>query len=363
MNIDAQTPGVNVAGKEFLLSDYLQYGVVKGQQTSFATRADAIAAVDNPVLLDTYTQAGNLLAGADPEYLALVVYMPKTVGNEANYRGQTAPKIELGVNLVATQDTVESDSFDNQYDTGAAYEKVYVDNGNGTYTENGQLYVLIEDTYIPVTADDTVDGLYTNANGDAYVATEQAVKSTFENGADQITLIQDVSLKNTGSYGNGTPDTYILTPNAVLDLNGHTITVLSNDRFMIAGSGTVIKNGQIKAGPMSGSATGKISYSLAVTANSQDVVIENIVCEGGIEVLGRSTATLRNVTVTATNFYTIYLVGGATATVESGDFTAKSGLQHFYIQDGGSELILKGGTFSGGTPTKTGSGTLTNLIG
>ena len=363
MNIDAQTPGVNVAGEEFLLSDYLQYGVVKGQQTSFATRADAIAAVSNPAALDTYTQAGNLLAGDAPEYLTLVVYMPETVGNEANYRGQTAPNIELGINLVATQDTVESDSFDNQYDANAAYEKIYVDNGNGTYTENGQLYVLIDDAYIPVTADNTVEGLYTNANGDAYVATQQAVKSTFENGVDHITLIQNVSLENTGSYGNGTPDTYILTPNAVLDLNGYTITVLSNDRFMIAGSGTVIKNGQIKAGPMPGSATGKISYSLAVTANSQDVVIEDLVCEGGIEVLGRSTATLRNVTVTATNFYTMYLVGGAIATVESGDFTAKSGLQHFYIQDGGSELILKGGTFSGGTPTKTGSGTLTDLIG
>ncbi|MBS5733072.1 MAG: SipW-dependent-type signal peptide-containing protein, partial [Clostridiales bacterium] len=70
LNIFAETPGVNVAGEEFLLSDYLQYGVVKEQQTSFATRADAIAAVGNPVALDTYTQAGNLLAGADPEYLA-----------------------------------------------------------------------------------------------------------------------------------------------------------------------------------------------------------------------------------------------------------------------------------------------------
>ena len=365
MNILSETAGVNVDGQTFNLSDELQYGAVLNQSVPFANRDVAIDAVTSPVALSTPYASGemHLAANAEPQYLALVVYMPKTVGNEANYRGQTAPKIELGVNLVATQDTVESDSFDNQYDTGAAYEKIYIDNGNGTYTENGQLYVLIEHTYIPVTADDSVDGLYTNANGDAYVATEQAVKSTFENGADQITLIQDVSLKNTGSYGNGTPDTYILTPNAVLDLNGHTITVLSNDRFMIAGSGTVIKNGQIKAGPMSGSATGKISYSLAVTANSQDVVIENIVCEGGIEVLGRSTATLRNVTVTATNFYTIYLVGGATATVESGDFTAKSGLQHFYIQDTGSELILKGGTFSGGTPTKTGSGTLTNLIG
>ena len=120
INITNETPGTNENGEQFLLSDYLQYGVVDGRDTAFATRAEAIAAVQNPAPLDTYTKAGNLAAGADPQYVALVVYMPETVGNEANYRGNTIPTIELGLNLTATQDTVESDSFDNQYDAGAA---------------------------------------------------------------------------------------------------------------------------------------------------------------------------------------------------------------------------------------------------
>ncbi len=120
LNITSETPGTNVNGAQFLLSDYLQYGVVDGQDTAFATRADAIAAVKNPVSLDTtYGKEGKLAAEADPQYVALVVYMPQTVGNEANYRGNDVPTIELGINLVATQDTVESDSFDNLYDQSA----------------------------------------------------------------------------------------------------------------------------------------------------------------------------------------------------------------------------------------------------
>ena len=81
----------------------------------FANRDAAIDAVTSPVALSTAYTSGemHLEANAEPQYLALVVYMPKTVGNEANYRGDTVPTIELGVNLVAAQDTVESDSFDN----------------------------------------------------------------------------------------------------------------------------------------------------------------------------------------------------------------------------------------------------------
>ena len=116
INITNETPGTNENGEQFLLSDYLQYGVVDGQDTAFATRAEAIAAVQNPAPLDTYTKSDNLAAGGDPQYVALVVYMPETVGNEANYRGDAVPTIELGLNLTATQDAVESDSFDNLYD-------------------------------------------------------------------------------------------------------------------------------------------------------------------------------------------------------------------------------------------------------
>mgnify|MGYP007115385227 CR=1 FL=1 len=56
----------------------------------------------------------------DTVYLAMVVYMPETVGNEANYAtGAAVPTINLGVNLVANQYTYEEDSFDNQYDSDA----------------------------------------------------------------------------------------------------------------------------------------------------------------------------------------------------------------------------------------------------
>jgi hypothetical protein len=48
--------------------------------------------------------------------------MPETVGNEANYKtGTNAPKIDLGINLYATQYTYEEDSFGNDYDKDAAW--------------------------------------------------------------------------------------------------------------------------------------------------------------------------------------------------------------------------------------------------
>ena len=75
--------------------------------------------------------------------------------------------------------------------------------------------------------------------------------------------------------------------------------------------------------------------------------------------LGNGTsATLRNVHVTATNFYCIYLAGGATATVESGEYNAASGKVHFYTEIASDKVILKGGTFSGGQATHGGRGQL-----
>ena len=104
--------------------------------------------------MDTYTKAGNLAAGANPEYVALVVYMPETVGNEANYRGNAIPTIALGLNLTATQDTVESDSFDNTYDENADDALLF---DGGTTTINQNVTVLNADgTAVTATGDGTV---------------------------------------------------------------------------------------------------------------------------------------------------------------------------------------------------------------
>ena len=55
-------------------------------------------------------------------YATLCLWMPSSVGNEANFlTGTTPPEINLGITVVATQYTYENDSFDNKYDEGAAY--------------------------------------------------------------------------------------------------------------------------------------------------------------------------------------------------------------------------------------------------
>ena len=116
VTVAGETAGTNVAGESFKLSDYLMFGAVEGQDTKFASRGAAIAAVTNPASLSNYSKPGNLVKDSE-DYVALVVYMPETVGNKANYKtGTTAPSIQLGVSVTATQDKVESDSFGTDYD-------------------------------------------------------------------------------------------------------------------------------------------------------------------------------------------------------------------------------------------------------
>ena len=152
MNILSETAGVNVDGQTFNLSDELQYGAVLNQSVPFANRDVAIDAVTSPVALSTPYASGemHLAANAEPQYLALVVYMPKTVGNEANYRGDVVPTIELGVNLLATQDTVEEDSFDNLYDQDA-WEEVSDAAGLQAAISEGKTASLTQDIVLDST--------------------------------------------------------------------------------------------------------------------------------------------------------------------------------------------------------------------
>ena len=122
VNVANEVSGTNVNGESFKLSDYIKMGVVENQSTSFADRNAARTAVTDAGNIATYTKTGSIAANdTNAQYVALVVYMPETVGNEANYVGDTAPSIDLGVKLVATQYTKESDSFDDQYDKDATY--------------------------------------------------------------------------------------------------------------------------------------------------------------------------------------------------------------------------------------------------
>ncbi len=126
INIVNEVESVNVEGKALRLSNYIMFGAINDVETPYADRAAARAAVTEAKVLSTgYTKTGSIEAGGAAQYVALVVYMPENVGNEANHReGAAAPKITLGINLMATQYTSEEDGFGKDYDEGAKFDGV-----------------------------------------------------------------------------------------------------------------------------------------------------------------------------------------------------------------------------------------------
>ena len=129
INIVSETEGVNAAGEAFKLSDYIQFGVVEnvnGETGAYDDRAAAVGDVSEAKKIsEGYTKASSMASGEEL-YVALVVYMPETVGNEANHNGTDIPEIELGINVMATQYALEEDSFDSTYDEGAQWPDNFV---------------------------------------------------------------------------------------------------------------------------------------------------------------------------------------------------------------------------------------------
>ena len=123
INVADKVIGKTADDKDIDLSDFIEFGVVETEAV-FADRAAARAAVNgNTALISAgYSSAeGHLIAGEKSNILALVVYMPETVDNAANYAGDNQPSINLGIKLVATQDASESDSFGDDYDEDSEY--------------------------------------------------------------------------------------------------------------------------------------------------------------------------------------------------------------------------------------------------
>ena len=123
INIANEVGSTNVGGDPFKLSDYIRFAVIDGDKTEGDINRDDMvkAAGEGTVLSTGYTAEDHMLSGNE-KVVTLVVWMPTTVGNEANHMtDETAPSIDLGITVVAAQDTVERDSFDNMYDEKATY--------------------------------------------------------------------------------------------------------------------------------------------------------------------------------------------------------------------------------------------------
>ena len=261
--------------------------------------------------------AREISLGAEESVSFILVYgMDEEAGNE--YQGGT---FTADVTVLATQDTVEKDGF-----------------GNPDYDENAQY--------------------------DGYASTEDELKAILSNvkDGDTIKITDNISMEHTGSYGSGshatTADTYIVAENVTVDLGGNTISV-TNMRgvpFGLAADGITLKNGTINI------ANKGASYPLYVTSGAKNVVVEDVTINGGMQVIGNSSATLRNVTVNPGEWYDVYLEHNSVVVVESGTFNNKDGLPHFYTARNTDRVVINGGTFSGGAPTHEGYGEFENNI-
>ena len=100
------TLATNVFGVEFPLQDYLRFGIttIKSEDEmdrSVETRELARAIATEK--FGRYDPDVTMLQPGKAAYIALVVTMPEYIGNEANYRGTTVPRVELGVIIKADQ--------------------------------------------------------------------------------------------------------------------------------------------------------------------------------------------------------------------------------------------------------------------
>ena len=221
-NVVSETAGTNKGGNPYKLSDYLKVGTTSIQQYN---PTDQISSLMERLIFQKgdfgmwtardfanfeleYTSSGNVhaLEPGAAQILGIKVYMPETVGNEANaISTEKAASINFGLNVVATQYTVENDSFGTQYDKDAPLD------------------------FEPV-------------------STADELKAAAANGKN-VQLTQDVALTDALTFNNA----------VTIDLNGKTLTSSLNSAgySLVAKADATIVNGTYKG---TGSARGIGAY-------------------------------------------------------------------------------------------------------
>ena len=136
MNIYNEIVGKNKDGGDIVLSEILTVGTLVQEANQVGEIAVELAFKNENMYKGTAAfKASNVLEEnqellpGSAHYVIIKVDMAETVGNEANHDGVNVPSIEFGLNVLATQYTYENDSFGNQYDKDAAYDKLW----NGSF--------------------------------------------------------------------------------------------------------------------------------------------------------------------------------------------------------------------------------------
>ena len=351
INITNEVGSTNVYNNAFKLSDYIRFAVLDGDRTGSSVDRDALvaAATDSKLIKEGYTAENHLTAtGTDnsQKVVTLVVWMPTTVGNEANHKTEvTAPSIDLGISVAATQDTVEKDSFDNTYDKDAVYPIVAMDT----------LQELINNAAEPVSA--KLEG---NIAGSLTVPQDKNITLDLNGftltGGDTHAILNRGTLCIKDSSGNGKivaskANTSALRNAAVCVIEGGTFTRAAgedNKWHTVENFGTMTFNG--------GKVIAEDGQSFAIVngwnymnpgEQKATMTINNIEMKAGpngFKNCAGGTLTMNGGTLHCTGYWGLSNDSTGIATINGGNITSDS---YIAISNGGAKMEINGGTFSG----------------
>ncbi|HIZ82837.1 MAG TPA: M73 family metallopeptidase [Firmicutes bacterium] len=246
MNATDTVISTSVTGEELRLSDYLEFAVVdlpaaNGAITPY-DRAGAEAALESATsyALNAGYSVKDIMYPADAanaeypaeKYIALIVYMPETAGNEANHASDAAaPEISLGINLIATQTPYETDGFgDDQYDA-AAWEEVSTAEGLEQAISEGKTASLTEDITVDAIPQSPAGETNIVLNGNT-LTSETANSQVVENGS-----VLNIS-NGTLSVGESIPE--LSSQAALLVATGSKVT-MTNVEYNAGGTGVYVQ--------------------------------------------------------------------------------------------------------------------------
>ena len=367
INIASETGSTNVLGNAFNLSDYIRFAVLDGDKTVVSggtefkreTLMDDVTDTNSKLIKAGYTSKETRLypevtpavdGQASEKVVTLVVWMPKSVGNEANYDATVAkaPVINLGINVAATQATAEFDSFDDQYDKGAEYPIVAMDT----------LQELINNAAEPVSAklEGNIAGSLTVPQGKDVTLDLNGFALT---GGDSHAILNCGKLCIKDSSGNGKiiaskADTSALRngDGAVCVIEGGTFTradAADNKWHTVENFGDMTFNGGkvIAEDGQSFAIVNGWNYIPVPGEQKATMTINNIDmkagpnglknCKGGI-------LTMNGGTLHCTDFWGLSNDVAGVATINGGKIISDN---YIAISDGGAKMEINGGTFTG----------------
>ena len=356
INIANEVGSTNVYNNAFKLSDYIRFAVLDGDRTGNSVDRDALvaAATNSKLIKDGYTSEETpLYPKVEPvvdnqpneKTVTLVVWMPTTVGNEANHKKDaTAPSIDLGISVAATQYAYEKDSIDDQYDKGAEYPIVAMDTlqelinnaaepvsvkleGNiaGSLTVPQGKNVTLDLNGFTLTGGDSHAILnrgklcIKDSSGDGKIVASKANTSALRNAA--VCVIEGGTFTRTNAADN---KWHTVENFGTMTFNGGKVIAEDGQSFAIVNGWNYINPGEQKA---------------TMTINN----IEMKAGPNGFKNCAGGTLTMNGGTLHCTGYWGLSNDSTGIATINGGEITSDN---HIAISNGGT-MEINGGTFTG----------------